>query len=150
MKKVTAGIKKRIWAHKITSAIILIVIVLVGYWGYKKFTSAGGEPRYVIAKVERGDIIASISGSGQVSSLNQVEVKAKASGDVAYLAVKDGQKIGKGRLTRLQQEKAEASEVSQGKECGILFTPLEPKDTRIQSGFTLEFYEEKPLPVELK
>lgn len=64
--------------------------------------------------------------------------------------IKDGQKIGKGRLTRLQQEKAEASEVSQGKECGILFTPLEPKDTRIQSGFTLEFYEEKPLPVELK
>ena len=98
MKKVTAGIKKRIWAHKITSAIILIVIVLVGYWGYKKFTSAGGEPRYVIAKVERGDIIASISGSGQVSSLNQVEVKAKASGDVAYLAVKDGQKIGAGGI----------------------------------------------------
>ena len=64
--------------------------------------------------------------------------------------IKDGQKIGKGRLTRLQQEKAEASEVSQGKECGILFTPLEPKDTRIQSGFILEFYEEKPLPVELK
>lgn len=64
--------------------------------------------------------------------------------------IKDGQKIGKGRLTRLQQEKAEASEVSQGKECGILFTPLEPKDTKIQTGYTLEFYEEKPLPVELK
>lgn len=64
--------------------------------------------------------------------------------------IKDGQKIGRGRLTRLQQDKAEASEVSQGKECGILFTPLEPKDTKIQVGCTLEFYEEKALPIELK
>lgn len=64
--------------------------------------------------------------------------------------LKDGQKIGKGRLTRLQQDKAEAPEVAQGKECGILFTPLDPRDLKIQTGFTLEFYEEKALPVELK
>lgn len=64
--------------------------------------------------------------------------------------LKDSQKIGKGRLTRLQQDKAEAPEVAQGKECGILFTPLEPRDLKIQPGFTLEFYEEKALPVELK
>lgn len=64
--------------------------------------------------------------------------------------IKDSQKIGRGKLTRLQQDKAEASEVPQGNECGILFTPLEPKDVKIQTGFTLEFFEEKPLPVELK
>jgi len=64
--------------------------------------------------------------------------------------IKDDKKIGRGRLTRLQQDKAEASEVVQGRECGILFTPLEPKDTKIQVGCSLEFYEEKALPIELK
>lgn len=32
----------------------------------------------------------SISGSGQVSSINQVDIKPKASGDVAYVEVKNG------------------------------------------------------------
>lgn len=64
--------------------------------------------------------------------------------------IKDSGKIGKGKITRLQQDKVESPEVVQGRECGILFTPLEPKDVKIQTGFTLEFYEEKALPVELK
>ncbi len=64
--------------------------------------------------------------------------------------IKDSGKIGKGKITRLQQDKVESPEVVQGRECGILFTPLEPKDIKIQTGFTLEFYEEKALPVELK
>lgn len=64
--------------------------------------------------------------------------------------LKDGEKIGKGKLTKLQKEKIEATEITQGNECGILFTPLEPRDLKIQPGFILEFYEEKALPIELK
>lgn len=64
--------------------------------------------------------------------------------------LKDNQKIGKGKLSKLQKEKIDASEIAQGNECGILFTPTEPRDVKIQPGFILEFYEEKTLPVELK
>lgn len=64
--------------------------------------------------------------------------------------INEGAKIGQGKLTRLQQDKVDAPEVPQGKECGILFTPTSSKDLKIQPGFTLEFYEEKALPVELK
>lgn len=64
--------------------------------------------------------------------------------------INDGEKIGQGKLTRLQQDKVDAPEVPQGKECGILFTPTGSKDLKIQPGFTLEFYEEKALPIELK
>lgn len=64
--------------------------------------------------------------------------------------IREGTKIGQGKLTRLQQDKVDAPEVPQGKECGILFTPTSSKDLKIQPGFNLEFYEEKALPVELK
>lgn len=64
--------------------------------------------------------------------------------------ISEGTKIGQGKLTRLQQDKVDAPEVPQGKECGILFTPTGSRDLKIQPGFTLEFYEEKALPIELK
>jgi len=93
-----AKIKSYIVAHKIISIVILIIIILIGYWSYGKITSTAGDTRYITAKVEKGTIIASISGSGQVSSLNQIDIKAKVSGDVVYLSAQNGQKIGTGGL----------------------------------------------------
>ncbi|MDO8444369.1 MAG: hypothetical protein Q7S80_02605 [bacterium] len=85
-------------AHKVISGIILVAILGVGYWGYKKFTSTAGDTRYLTATVTKGAVVASVSGSGQVSALNQIDVKAKTSGDVVYLVAQDGQKIGAGGL----------------------------------------------------
>jgi HlyD family secretion protein len=98
MKKKIHKIKSYVLAHKIISIIVLIAILGAGYWGYKKITNAAGDTRYLTAKVEKGTIVSSISGSGQVSTVNEVEVKAKVSGDVLYLASKNGQRIGTGGL----------------------------------------------------
>jgi HlyD family secretion protein len=98
MKNFRVKIKSYIIAHKIISTVLLIIIILVGYWSYGKITSTAGDTRYITAKVEKGTIIASISGSGQVSSLNQIDIKAKVSGDVVYLSAQNGQKIGTGGL----------------------------------------------------
>jgi HlyD family secretion protein len=98
MKNFITKIKLYVVAHKIISAIILVVIILIGYWGYNKLTSTAGDTRYLTAKVTKGTIIASISGSGQVSSLNQIDIKAKVSGDAIYLGAQNGQKIGTGGL----------------------------------------------------
>mgnify|MGYP001560907140 CR=1 FL=1 len=110
MKNYINKIKFYIIAHKIISVVVLVIIVLIGYWGYKKLTSTAGEIRYLTAKVEKGAIIASISGTGQVSSLNQVDIKSKASGDVIHIAVKDGQKVGEGALlVKLDDKDAQKS-----------------------------------------
>lgn len=98
MKNFFLKIKAYAFAHKFISAIILVIILLLGYWIYGKITSTVGDIRYLTAKVERGMIIVSISGSGQVSSLNQVEIKAKVSGDAIYIAAQNGQKVSKGAL----------------------------------------------------
>lgn len=110
MKKHLSKIRIHILAHKIISAIILIAILATGYWVYKKFTSTAGDIRYITAKVQKGSVIVSISGSGQVSSLNQVDIKTKASGDVSYINTKDGQKVAAGALiAKLDDKEAQKS-----------------------------------------
>lgn len=53
--------------------------------------------------------------------------------------IRNGEKIGRGKLIQLQQNKKEADRVSQDQECGVLFEG----DAKIQEGDALEFYEEE-------
>jgi HlyD family secretion protein len=98
IKNYLVKIKAYIISHKVISVIALIVILLLGFWIYKKASSNSGETSYAITAVEKGTIISSVSGTGQVSASNQVDLKAKASGDIVAIAVKSGQKVKKGTL----------------------------------------------------
>lgn len=60
---------------------------------YRSVSGSATPTMYVEAKVERGNIISSITGTGQVSLLNQVDLKSKASGDVVGISVKPGQEV---------------------------------------------------------
>ena len=91
-------IKLYVIEHKIVSIIILAVILLLGYWIYGKITNTTGDTRYLTTKAEKGTVVASVSGSGQVSSLNQVDIKAKVSGDAIYVVAQSGQKVARGTL----------------------------------------------------
>ena len=98
MKNYLNKIKLYIVSHKKISIIALIIILLIGYWGYKKITNTSGEIRYVTSVVEKGTIISSVDGTGQVSASSQVDLKAKASGDIVFIGVKGGQKVSAGTL----------------------------------------------------
>ncbi|MFA5050877.1 MAG: HlyD family efflux transporter periplasmic adaptor subunit [Patescibacteria group bacterium] len=89
--------KKKITSkQKFIIALIIILIAGGSYFGYKKNKSSTAETRYTLTKVEKGTLITSVSGSGQISASNQVDIKAKASGDVVYLGVKLGQEVKSG------------------------------------------------------
>ncbi len=66
--------------------------------GYQGLAQDGEAIQYTTAAVERGTLISSISGSGQVSASDQVDVKSEVSGDVVYLGVKNGQEVRAGQL----------------------------------------------------
>ncbi|MCX6328193.1 MAG: biotin/lipoyl-binding protein [Bacteroidia bacterium] len=89
---------KKIFQKKIIVVIGLITIVLAGYFGYKAFTNQNKETRYVLTQVKKGDISVSISGSGQISASNQVTLQPKASGNLVYLGIKNGQFVKAGTL----------------------------------------------------
>ncbi|MFA6524582.1 MAG: HlyD family efflux transporter periplasmic adaptor subunit [Candidatus Paceibacterota bacterium] len=84
--------------HKIKSVIFLIILLALGYWGYGKITSTAGDTRYITSKIEKGTIISSISGSGQVSASNQIDIKSKVSGDVIYITSLNGKMVTSGTL----------------------------------------------------
>ncbi len=80
------------------SGAVALVLIVVGYYGYTKIFNSTSTVRYVSAQVQKGTLIVSVSGSGQVSASNQVDIKPKASGDVVYIGVKNGQEVKAGAL----------------------------------------------------
>jgi HlyD family secretion protein len=97
MKEYFNKIKLYIVAHKIISTIVIIVLLGGGYMVYGKMTSTTKETRYVLSAVTKGTIVSSVTGSGQVSALNQIDVKPNVSGTITYIGVKPGSKVGQGQ-----------------------------------------------------
>ena len=91
-------IKKIFLAHKIIGTIVIIVILGFGYYGYKKITTTSGETKYTTTLVKKGTIISTITGSGQVSATNQIDIKAKVSGDITWVYVTTGQIVHAGQV----------------------------------------------------
>jgi HlyD family secretion protein len=99
---------KAIFRHKIISAIVILLIVVGGYFGYKTLKNKGAGIQYVLAAVTKDTLIVSVSGSGQVSALDQVDIKPKVSGDIIYVGAENGQKIKSGALiAELDREEAQ-------------------------------------------
>ncbi|OGM10532.1 hypothetical protein A2Z67_02995 [Candidatus Woesebacteria bacterium RBG_13_36_22] len=74
------------------------MIIGGGYFGYKNLTGDKDMAKYVMAAVERGTIIVSVSGSGQVSAFNQIEIKPKVSSEVVAVYVFKGEEVKTGKL----------------------------------------------------
>ena len=84
--------------HKKTSITIGVAVLLLGYYTYGKLTSTAGQTTYVLGSVDTGTIVASITGSGQVSASRQLDLKPQAGGTVTYVPKKAGQTINQGDL----------------------------------------------------
>jgi len=108
------------WAsgHKFITGIIVLAIIFGGYFGYKKLNDNGQQPRYVLASVEKGTLIVSVSGSGQVSASNQVDIKPKVSGDIIYMGIKNGQQVKTGTLL-LQLDASDAQKTVHNAEIAL-------------------------------
>lgn len=85
-------------ARKKASIAILIIILIVGYFAYRSFASTGASPSYVLGSVEKGTIVSSITGSGQVTASRTLDLKPLASGNVVYVGVREGEIVQKGAL----------------------------------------------------
>ncbi len=89
---------KQIKNHKFISGILFLIIIASCYFCYAKFFKAKDVVRYATAQVQKGDLIVSISGSGQVSAFNQIDIKPKVSGDIVYVGAKNEQELKAGTL----------------------------------------------------
>ncbi len=95
MKKFLILIKK----HKFLTVIIILALIVAGYFVFKSINAnKAKENHYYLGTITKGTLITSVSGSGQVSVLEQVDIKPKASGDLTYVGVAKGQQVLKGAL----------------------------------------------------
>ena len=90
--------KKFVVAHKLVSALVVLVVLYGGYKWYVALTDNSGVTKYVFAAVEKQTIVTSVSGSGQVSTSNQIDLKPKAAGSITGVYVSGGQEVKAGAL----------------------------------------------------
>jgi RND family efflux transporter MFP subunit len=87
-----------IGAHKKIVAILIVVILGIGYKVFGGSSTTATEPRYVLGTAVHGDVVSSITGSGQVSATNQIDITAHTSGIITKVNVHAGQTVSKGQL----------------------------------------------------
>jgi len=89
---------KFLFKHKVILVIVLLLLIGSACFGYKNLSEKNSDIQFSTTKVRRGDLTVSISGSGQISALNQVEVKPKIAGDISIINIKNGQKVEEGEI----------------------------------------------------
>ena len=91
-------IKERIFRHKFIAILIVAALAGGGYWFYQSSGKTQAATRYVLATAQKGTIISSVSGTGQVSSVKEVEVKPETSGTITSVNVSQGQEVKEGQI----------------------------------------------------
>jgi RND family efflux transporter MFP subunit len=89
----------RAWAvaHTFITIFGIIVIAGIGYWSYGKLTSTTGQVRYVLGTAQTATVISTVSGSGSVSTSNQVSIQPKVSGTITHVYVHNGDTVSAGQ-----------------------------------------------------
>ncbi len=85
-------------AHKFLVVLGALGLALAAWGGVRSFQANNQGTRYVLAKVQKTTIVTSVSGSGQVSATSQVDVKAKASGEIIQIVAQEGTYVGQGAV----------------------------------------------------
>ena len=94
--RIVKNVFSYIGRHKVTSAIVLVVLVGGAYW-YQSSQSSTTAMRYTMTSATTDTLITAVSGTGQVSPSNSVEVKPKVSGDVLSVLVQNGDTVAAGQ-----------------------------------------------------
>jgi HlyD family secretion protein len=90
-----------ITAHKIFSGVMLVGMVLLGYLFFSRQTTPAPVTAEKAVEVTRGDVVLTVTGSGQIAAESQVDLKPVAAGDaieVTSVVVKNDQEVKKGQL----------------------------------------------------
>lgn len=98
MHKHIHSLRSYVSRHKKRSIVIGAAVVVVFFFVGKSVFKKDPAPTYVLGSVERGTVVSSISGTGQISSNRTIELKPKVSGDITYVAAKAGQELSRGSL----------------------------------------------------
>lgn len=100
----------KIWllTHKVASIVIAVLVLITGYYTLKHFNNASGQTQYMLAQVRKTTVSASVTGSGQISTSNEVNIVPEVSGDtITAISVTEGDQVKTGAvIARIDSEAA--------------------------------------------
>ncbi len=118
MKIFFGKIKSMIAAHKIITVLVIIILGVAGYYGYQKFNATSTKTSYVTQPISLQTITVSVTGSGQVSELNSVDIKPQISGNSEALTamnVKKGDQVKAGQVLAIVDQSSALASLSQAR-----------------------------------
>jgi HlyD family secretion protein len=94
---------------RVVSLVIVAALVGAGVWAYFYAQSRGNAPRYRLAAVERGPLVATVSASGNLNAVTTVQVGSQISGQIKELLVDFNSVVRKDQvIARIDPETFEA------------------------------------------
>ena len=84
--------------HKIVTFLIVAAVLFGVYEGVTSLQSSNTPKKYTLSQVQKGTLVSTVSGSGQVLAESQIDLKPKVSGTVTSVKVKEGDKITAGQI----------------------------------------------------
>jgi HlyD family secretion protein len=98
---------QKIFKNKLYLTLFILALLGIGYYAYANyFATTATKTTYNLTKVEKGNIITLISGSGQIVADSQVDAKSQSSGQITRVNVKAGDKIVKGQILAVLDQKS--------------------------------------------
>ena len=118
LKNLLKPVQKPInWFRKtsIRNKIIIVVAILVaGYFAYTRIQSANAAPQYITKAIERASVTQIVSETGNIETAGRVDVYSSSTGIIEEIYIEDGasvkinQNLFKARSIATDQEKASA------------------------------------------
>lgn len=90
--------RKTIFNKKLIAGFLISLGIFLVFFYFLKNRNSSSETRYIFSQVKRGEISLTLSSTGTVVSKEEVDLKTKASGEIIYLNMKEGQLVKKGEL----------------------------------------------------
>ena len=101
-------------SHKARSITIAIVVAGIGIYAYGALRPAA-PAAYMVTAVGRGDLVVSVSGTGQVEANQQLDIKPQTSGTIVSLPIQQGQTVAQGQTIAVLDQKSALLSLAQAK-----------------------------------
>lgn len=110
MKNAVKRVTGYVWSHKVASTIYSIILIIIIVVVVSKANSTSAQTRYVLGTVTRGTLISSVTGTGQISTQNQVNLQPQGSSQsaetITAVNVKQGDVVKAGDLIAVVDNKS--------------------------------------------
>ncbi len=95
--KSVIGFIKWILQSRVRTILVVVLLLIAGYFGYRHFSSKNTATTYQTATAVKDTLINDVTASGSITSANNVNVTIQASGVVKEVLVKNGETVTQGQ-----------------------------------------------------